>query len=47
MFSNHPQRLLGVRTYLKMAGGPGFEPGFTASKAAVLPLDDPPSGVRL
>ncbi len=24
-----------------MVRGPGFEPGLTASKAAVLPLDDP------
>ena len=26
-----------------MAGGPGFEPGLTDSKSAVLPLDDPPT----
>ncbi len=32
---------LGVRTYLKLAAGLGIEPRFTASKAAVLPLDDP------
>ena len=25
-----------------LAGGQGFEPRLTASKAAVLPLDDPP-----
>ena len=27
---------------MRFAGGQGFEPRFTASKAAVLPLDDPP-----
>ncbi len=32
--------LLRVRTYLKLAARLGFEPRFTASKAAVLPLDD-------
>lgn len=26
-----------------MAGGLGFEPRLTASKTAVLPLDDPPA----
>ena len=25
-----------------MAGGPGFEPGFSESESDVLPLDDPP-----
>ncbi len=25
-----------------LAGGPGFEPGFTESESVVLPLDDPP-----
>ena len=25
------------------SGGPGFEPGYTASETVVLPLDDPPS----
>ena len=34
--------LLGVRTWLRLAGGLGIEPKLTASKAAVLPLDDPP-----
>ena len=30
------------RAHSVIAGGLGFEPRFTASKAAVLPLDDPP-----
>ena len=25
-----------------LAGGPGFEPGFSESESDVLPLDDPP-----
>ncbi len=29
-----------------MAPGPGLEPGYAASKAAVLPLDDPGIGGR-
>ncbi len=33
--------LLGVRTYLKLAAGLGFEPRYTAPEAVVLPLDDP------
>ena len=36
------QMHLVLRTYLKVAGGLGIEPRFTASKAAVRPLDDPP-----
>lgn len=31
---------------LSLAGGRGFGPRFTAPKAAVLPLDDPPKKVR-
>ncbi len=29
-----------------MARGPGFEPGLTAPKAAVLPLDDPRINIK-
>ncbi len=29
-----------------MAGGEGFEPSLAESESAVLPLDDPPSGMR-
>ena len=28
---------------VKMAGGPGFEPGLTESESVVLPLNDPPN----
>ena len=31
----------------KLVAGPGFEPRFTASKAGVLPLDDPAKSVLL
>ena len=34
-----------VFTALKMAGGPGIEPGFLEPKSNVLPLDDPPTEV--
>ena len=30
----------------KLAGGRGFEPRLAESESAVLPLDDPPSGMR-
>ncbi len=30
-----------------LAGGPGFEPGFTESESVVLPLNDPPSSVSI
>ena len=29
-----------------LAGGPGFEPGFSESESDVLPLDDPPAEGR-
>ena len=31
---------------IKMAEGPGFEPGLTESESVVLPLNDPPAAVR-
>ena|GEM_PF-5256566 len=31
-----------IYVYKSLAGGEGIGPSFTASKAAVLPLDDPP-----
>src|SRR5690606_7236408 len=30
----------------EVAGGPGFEPGFSESESDVLPLDDPPAALR-
>lgn len=38
--------IIRLEAYLSnlLAAGPGFEPGFTAPKAAVLPLDDPALG---
>ena len=36
------ETLLGVRTYLKLAGGEGIGPSLWDSKSHVLPLDDPP-----
>lgn len=33
--------LLGLRTYLKVAAGPGFEPRYSPPEGDVLPLDDP------
>ena len=33
----------GLNPWLSMAGGPGFEPGFTESESVVLPLNDPPA----
>lgn len=33
-----------IKIIIELATGQGFEPRFTASKAAVLPLDDPVMG---
>ena len=33
--------------FYSLAGGPGFEPGFTESESVVLPLNDPPIFVLL
>ena len=33
--------VLGLRTYLKLAAGLGFEPRYSPPEGEVLPLDDP------
>ncbi len=41
-----PRPLDECATYI-LAGGEGFEPSLTDSESAVLPLDDPPSDLKL
>ena len=38
---NHLYRAMDEQAYRELAAGEGVGPSFTASKAAVLPLDDP------
>ena len=36
-----------LRGRFDLAGGPGFEPGFTESESVVLPLNDPPFNLSI
>jgi hypothetical protein len=41
-----PDRSAPIRKFMKsLAGGLGFEPRLAESESAVLPLDDPPTGI--